>query len=70
MLPVSGHVFPVAQMREDDPVDQEVTSLFFVLNLFYVGLGSGARRGFGVPIQRPGPRSPSWPYSWCFARPS
>jgi 4-amino-4-deoxy-L-arabinose transferase-like glycosyltransferase len=26
-------------MREDDPVDQEVTSLFFVLNLFYVGLG-------------------------------
>ncbi len=26
-------------MREDDPVDQEVTSLFFALNLFYVGLG-------------------------------
>ncbi len=26
-------------MREDDPVDQEVTSLFFVLNLFYVGMG-------------------------------
>jgi len=42
-------------MREDDPVDQEVTSLFFVLNLFYVGWASGARRGFGVPIQRPGP---------------
>jgi len=39
LLPVSGHVFPLAQMREDDPVDQEVTSLFFVLNLFYVGLG-------------------------------
>jgi len=32
-------------MREDDPVDQEVTILFFVLNLFYVGLGvwGGAR---------------------------
>ncbi len=39
LLPISGHVFPLAQMREDDPVDQEVTSLFFVLNLFYVGLG-------------------------------
>ncbi len=39
LLPISGHVFPLAQMREDDPVDQEVTSLFVVLNLFYVGLG-------------------------------
>ena len=39
LLPISGHVFPLAQMREDDPVDQEVTSLFFALNLFYVGLG-------------------------------
>jgi hypothetical protein len=39
LLPVSGHVFPLGQMREDDPVDQEVTSLFFVLNIFYVGLG-------------------------------
>ena len=39
LLPVSGHVFPLAQMREDDPVDQEVTSLFFALNLFYVALG-------------------------------
>jgi hypothetical protein len=26
-------------MREDDPVDQELTSLFFALNSFYVGLG-------------------------------
>jgi hypothetical protein len=40
LLPISGHVFPLAQMREDDPVDQEVTSLFFVLNLFYLGLGT------------------------------
>ena len=39
LLPVSGHVFPLAQIREDDPVDQEVTGLFFALNLFYVGLG-------------------------------
>jgi hypothetical protein len=43
LLPVAGHVFPLAQMREDDPVDQEVTSLFFLLNLLYVALGiSGA----------------------------
>ena len=39
LLPISGHVFPLKQMREDDPVDQEVTSLFFLLNVFYVGLG-------------------------------
>ena len=39
LLPFSGHVFPLAQMREDDPVDQEITSLFFVLNLLYAGLG-------------------------------
>ena len=39
LLPISGHVFPLRQMREYDPVDQEVTILFFVLNLFYVGLG-------------------------------
>ena len=39
LLPISGHVFPLKQMREDDPVDQEVTSLFFIMNLFYVGLG-------------------------------
>jgi hydrogenase-4 membrane subunit HyfE len=39
LLPVSGNVFPLAQMREDDPVDQEVTSLLFLLNVFYVGFG-------------------------------
>ena len=39
LLPISGHVFPLRQMREDDSVDQEVTSLFFLLNIFYVGLG-------------------------------
>jgi 4-amino-4-deoxy-L-arabinose transferase-like glycosyltransferase len=39
LLPISGHVFPLRQMREDDPVDQEVTSLFYLLNIFYVGLG-------------------------------
>jgi len=39
LLPISGNVFPLAQMREDDPVDQKITSLYFVLNLLYVGLG-------------------------------
>jgi len=55
LLPVSGHVFPLAQMREDDPVDQEVTSLFFMLNLFYVGLGvwGAARLWRSNPAARP-----------------
>jgi hypothetical protein len=55
LLPVSGHVFPLAQMREDDPVDQEVTSLFFVLNLFYVGLGvwGAAQLWRSSPAARP-----------------
>jgi hypothetical protein len=55
LLPVSGHVFPLAQMREDDPVDQEVTSLFFLLNLFYVGLGiwGAVRLWHSNPVARP-----------------
>ena len=55
LLPVSGHVFPFAQMREDDPVDQEATSLFFVLNLFYVGLSvwGAARLWRSNPVARP-----------------
>jgi hypothetical protein len=55
LLPVSGHVFPLAQMREDDPVDQEVTSVFFLLNLFYVGLGvwGAARLWRSNPSARP-----------------
>jgi len=39
LLPVSGHVFPLAQMREDDPVDQEVTAGLFLLNVAYAALG-------------------------------
>ena len=39
LLPVSGHVFPLAEMREEDPVDQQVTIAFFLLNALYVGLG-------------------------------
>jgi hypothetical protein len=39
LLPVSGHVFPLKQMREDDPVDQFVTAGLFLLNVIYVVLG-------------------------------
>lgn len=39
LLPVSGHVFPLAEMREEDPVDQQVTVAFFLVNALYVGLG-------------------------------
>ena len=39
LVPVAGHVFPLAYMREEDPVDQEVTILFFLGNLAYLGLG-------------------------------
>jgi len=37
-LPVSGNVFPLGLMWDEDPVDQSVTVLFFVLNTAYVGL--------------------------------
>jgi hypothetical protein len=36
LVPVSGHVFPLAYMREEDPVDQKVTILFFLGNVLYV----------------------------------
>jgi hypothetical protein len=55
LLPVSGNVFPLRQMREDDPVDQEVSILFFVMNLFYVALGvcGAARLWRANPAARP-----------------
>jgi hypothetical protein len=40
LLPVSGTVFPLRQSWEDDKVDQSVTVLFFLLNIFYVLLGA------------------------------
>jgi hypothetical protein len=39
LLPVAGHVFPLAYQREEDPVDQRITILFFLGNVFYAGLG-------------------------------
>lgn len=38
LIPVSGNVFPLAQMQEDDAVDQEVTISFFFLNIASVAL--------------------------------
>ena len=39
LLPISGNVFPLAEMRDKDPEDQEFTTLLFLLNILYVGLG-------------------------------
>jgi hypothetical protein len=41
LVPVSGNVFPVAQMWDEDPVDQGVTTLFFFLNIFYLAMATG-----------------------------
>jgi hypothetical protein len=42
LLPVSGNVFPLARMADEDPVDQRVTTGLFLLNILYVGLGIAA----------------------------
>ena len=53
LLPVSGHVFPLAYMSEEDPVDQRVTILLFFLNIVYAGLGLwGAWRLWQFPAAR------------------
>ena len=55
LLPVSGHVFPIAYMRQEDPVDQRVTILLFFLNIAYVALGLlGAWRLWKFPALRAG----------------
>lgn len=54
LVPVSGHVFPLAYQREEDPVDQEVTMLFFLGNVFYVSLALwGAWKLWRCPAARP-----------------
>jgi hypothetical protein len=54
-LPYSGHVFPLMQTWEDDPVDQSITILFVVLNLVYVALAlwGGFRLWRRVPSVQP-----------------
>lgn len=39
LLPVSGNVFPLALMAEEDPIDQRVTIVLFFLNIVFVALG-------------------------------
>jgi hypothetical protein len=39
LLPISGHVFPLAYQHEEDPVDQRMTILIFLANVIYVALG-------------------------------
>jgi hypothetical protein len=54
LLPFSGNVFPLAYMREEDPVDQRVTVSYFFLNIIYVVLGvAGAWKLWRYPGVRP-----------------
>lgn len=54
LLPVSGHVFPLAYQWEEDPIDQRITILFFFGNVFFVGLGMwGAWKLAKIPEARP-----------------
>jgi len=54
LLPFSGNVFPLAYMREEDPVDQRVTIAYFFLNIIYVVLGvAGAWKLWRYPGARP-----------------
>ena len=55
LLPVSGNVFPLAEMYDQDPLDQGFTILLFLLNLVYVGLGAwgGGKLWQASPASRP-----------------
>jgi hypothetical protein len=54
LLPVSGNVFPLRYMHEEDPVDQRVTISYFFLNVIYVGLGlAGVWKLWRYPSVRP-----------------
>jgi hypothetical protein len=53
LLPVSGNVFPLRYMHEEDPFDQRVTIKLFFLNILYVGLGlCGVWRLWKFPAAR------------------
>jgi hypothetical protein len=54
LVPVAGHVFPLAYQHEEDPVDQKVTILFFLGNVLYVALALwGAWKLWRCPAARP-----------------
>ncbi len=62
LLPISGHLWPIGQRWDDDPVDFAVTALFGALNIFYIALaivgvrkflrdgGSAPQRGWTTPL--------------------
>jgi hypothetical protein len=55
LIPVSGHVFPLGYMLEEDPLDQRITIVYFLLNTFYVGLALfGIWRLWQSQAARPG----------------
>lgn len=54
LIPVSGHVFPLRYMHEEDPIDQRVTVIYFFLSIIYVGLGLwGAAKLYNCQRARP-----------------
>ena len=55
LLPISGNVFPLAQMYDEDPADQGFTILLFLLNIIYVGLAiwGGVKLWRTSPAVRP-----------------
>jgi len=57
LLPISGNVFPLAQMYDEDPADQAFTILLFLLNIGYVGLAVWGAIKLWRPRER---QSPDW----------
>jgi hypothetical protein len=54
LVPISGHVFPLAYQHEEDPVDQKLTILFFLANVFFVALALwGSWKVWRFPAARP-----------------
>jgi hypothetical protein len=57
LLPISGNVFPLAEMHDQDPADQAFTILLFLLNILYVALAVAGAIKLWRPRERP---SPDW----------
>jgi len=57
LLPISGNVFPLAEMHDKDPADQAFTTLLFLLNILYVALAIWGAIKLWRPRER---QSPDW----------
>ena len=57
LLPISGNVFPLAEMHDKDPADQAFTTLLFLLNILYVALAVWGAIKLWRPRER---QSPDW----------